>query len=421
MKKLTCLPAGKILPIILIISFLFFLPQKTYSQVGPECMKIFDKEMKDCTTDFNTCSDVCQEETKKPDGTAYFNSGEIYPKCMKANQCHEKSEACKEQALTNYRACGKSDKSTEAKQENPKQDGVPVFIGEWFSRFSQAIDGLTALTGAFTDVVYEDKFYLAGDFPKLSEMNLENFYQGNWYPNDDTLDRSPDITDKDEQKAWDFDRLDTPPTEKVNITLLQGEAQIKSPESPQFIPIDPKGGDTQQVTFLDSTVRSTTNSVQLRHTWSPDSGAVINMSKWSEIKFREPVEVEGVTSHTVELGQGEIEAKVRNSKPAENQFGIDAGWLGVTVSRTHFWVSQSQDKKLAVVGVYEGEVEVKTKDGKTIKVKPDSNKPGIVVVTQKLSPLKLALAGLVLMVTVGSIILIIRKKFTSTGLNKKKK
>ncbi|MBI2597028.1 FecR domain-containing protein, partial [Candidatus Daviesbacteria bacterium] len=174
------------------------------------------------------------------------------------------------------------------------------------------------------------------------------------------------------------------------------------------------------VTFFDSTVKSTSDAVQLRYAWSPDSGAVINVPNWSEIKFREPVEVGGFTSRRVELGQGEIEVKIRNNKPAENQFGIDAGWLGVTASRTHFWVSQSEDKKVAVIGVYEGEVEVKTKDGRTVKVKTDTDKPGVAVVSQKLSPVKLAIAGLVLVLIIGGTVLILKRKFASIVTGKKR-
>lgn len=409
MKKL-------ILPILLILTIELFLPSKADAQTKQECNKTRARASYDCLTGWTKCYYPCTDRTK--DVSACYKS------------CKQSEDACNKQVDADYKACLAAKQKTpepkasvvseaekqppsleKEKQEDPKQDGVPVFISEWFSRFSQAIGGLIALPGAFTDVVYEDKFYLDGDFPNLSEMSLENFYQGNWYPNDDTPDRSPNITVEDEQKAWDFDPLDTSLTEKVNITLLQGEAQIKNPDSPQFIPIGPKGGDTQQVTFFDSTVKPTSDSVQLRHTWSSDSGAVINAPKWSEIKFREPVEVGGVTSHTVELGQGEVEVKVRNNKPAENQFGVDAGWLGVTVSRTHFWVSQSQDKKLAVVGVYEGEVEVKTKDGQTIKVKPNGDKAGVVVVSKKLSPFKLGIFGLVIAGVIGGVIWVVKRKF----------
>lgn len=260
--------------------------------------------MKKCTKNFNACISLCGEETKKPDGTAYFNSGEIYSRCTEREQCQEKSSACGDKALENFWTCRKSDKKPkEAKKETPN----PVFIGEWFSRFSEAIDGLIALPGAF-EAVLDNKFYIAPDIPDITELTLEEMFQGHWYPDKDEEDsyRPPTLTTEEEQRAWSFLPNYIPGEE--NVTVIKGQSEIKMPTSSDFIPIPPKGGNTLKVTYIDSTVRS--------------------------------------TSDIVELGQGEMEVRVRNNKPAENQFGVDAGWLGVTVSRTHFWVSQSQDKKL---------------------------------------------------------------------------
>ena len=156
-----------------------------------------------------------------------------------------------------------------------------------------------------------------------------------------------------------------------------------------------------------------------RYSWDENSGVVVKSNDWEKIKFREPVEVEGVTSHVLEMGAGELEVKVRNSNLSKNKFGVDAGWLGVTVSRTHFRVFKDPDKDVAVVGVYEGEVEVKVRDGSTIKVKPDGDKPGVVVVSRKLSPLKLGILGLVVAGIVGGIIWFIKRKSSRKLLKKK--
>lgn len=80
------------------------------------------------------------------------------------------------------------------------------------------------------------------------------------------------------------------------------------------------------------------------------------------------------------------------------------------VRRTHFWVSYDKNKNLSTVGVYEGKVEVKTKDGKISTVIPNGDKPGVVVVAQKLSITKLALAGVVLVALAIGLVLIIRRK-----------
>lgn len=284
----------------------------------------------------------------------------------------------------------------------------PVFIGEWFSRFSQVVDGLIALPGAFADVVYEDKFHLVRDFPKLSKMGLEDFYQGNWYPNDGAPGRLPAITIGDEQKAWDL-RLDTPLTER--ITVIEGLGQLKTPSSDQFITISNTADQPVFVTFLDSNVEPTSDKVRLRYSWGDDSGAVINVPKWTEIKFLKPVQDKKTQElkRMLKLNKGEVEIKVKNAN-AKNKFGVQGDFFDLFVIQTHFWVSQSTDKKLAVVGVYEGEVEVKTKDGKTIRVKPEGDRPGILVVSKELSIVRLAVVGVILAAIAGGIVWLVRKK-----------
>lgn len=74
---------------------------------------------------------------------------------------------------------------------------------------------------------------------------------------------------------------------------------------------------------------------------------------------------------------------------------------------------------MAVIGVYEGEVEVKTKDGQAIKVKPSGDKPGVVVVSRQLSVFKLTIVGVILAVIVSGIVWLIKKK-TSVKVFKKR-
>src|SRR3990167_729530 len=326
-----------ILPVLLILTTVLFLSPKAKAQTGADCSyKNYEWESYRCFEVFNSCQKACSDKAKG----SYLD--EVSPA---------------------YKYAGKNEEKTPSE----KSSGLPVFIGEWFARFSKAIDGLIVFPEVF-EAVLDNKFYIAPDIPDITELTLEEMFQGHWYPDKDEEDsyRPPTLTTEEEQRAWSFLPNYIPGEE--NVTLIKGQSEIKMPTSSDFIPITSKGGDTLQVTYLDSTVRSNSDMVQLGYAWSADSGSVMNVPKWSEVKFQEPVEVKGLTSHTVKLEQGEIEVKVKNNKPAENQFGVDAGWLGVTVSRTHFWVSQSQNKKLAVIGVYEGEVEVKTRDGKTIKV-----------------------------------------------------
>ena len=130
-----------ILPIILLLATVFFLSPKVDAQTNPECRKIYDKEDYKCFGVFNECSDSCVKEAEKPDGTLYFNSGELYPKCIKANRCHEKSDECHTQAQENYYAClggiskdkEATDKKTGAPEANrPFLENIVLTVREWF-------------------------------------------------------------------------------------------------------------------------------------------------------------------------------------------------------------------------------------------------------------------------------------------------
>lgn len=120
----------------------------------------------------------------------------------------------------------------------------------------------------------------------------------------------------------------------------------------------------------------------------------------------------------IELDYGEIEVKIDDTEP-DRKLVFWTDFLNASAKFTHFWVSHDTNKKQSVVGVYEGEVEVTTKDGKTITVKPDGDKPGVVVVTRKLSPVKLILAGVVLAVAASGIIWFLKKK-TAVKSSKKR-
>lgn len=108
--------------------------------------------------------------------------------------------------------------------------------------------------------------------------------------------------------------------------------------------------------------------------------------------------------------QGDMEVKVINANPTVNKVSVDVDdFFDIFVIQTHFRVAYDPDKKLGVVNVYEGEVEVRTKDGKTVKVRPAGEKPGVVVITKKFSVPKLALAGLALGGILGGVFLIVKR------------
>lgn len=233
----------------------------------------------------------------------------------------------------------------------------------------------------------------------------------------------PSISTDNEGKLWNFLPGYIPP-EEGKIDIISGQGQIKPPGSSQFISVINTGSsDMITYTFFDSTFKNSGNDIaQFRYVWDTNSGTVINVFPQAEVKFVKPVSGDAAkeSKRMIILNKGEIEIRVKNTNP-ENKFEVQTEILDLIVIGTHFWVSHDPGKKHTVVGVYEGKVEVKTKDGKKTTITPDGDKPGVVVVSQKLSVWKLVFAGLVLIVVTAAAIFFFKRKFAAKGFNKKKK
>lgn len=110
----------------------------------------------------------------------------------------------------------------------------------------------------------------------------------------------------------------------------------------------------------------------------------------------------------LELKSGAIDVIVEPK--TEEQFQIQTPNAEIVVIGTKFSVLYDPKENQTIVEVYKGKVEVKTKDGKTASVSPNEDKPGAVVVSQKLSPIRLAIAGLVLILIVGGTLFLLKRK-----------
>jgi len=232
------------------------------------------------------------------------------------------------------------------------------------------------------------------------------------------LNRKPAISATDEDNAWTGE-YKSPGQD--DIIVIKGQGQLTSSKSSQAINV---GGNDQLpfVTYVDSIFTgATSDMVQLKYAWLVDSGAVVNVAPKTEIKFVKPAPSEAVKEarRMIMLDKGEIEVKVKNDNP-ENKFGVKTEILDLIVVGTHFWVSHDPDKKQTMVAVYEGKVEVKTKDGKTTIVSPNGDKPGVVVASQKLSVAKLAIGGLVSSIVFGGVIYLLKRKTIRALISKKK-
>ena len=87
-----------------------------------------------------------------------------------------------------------------------------------------------------------------------------------------------------------------------------------------------------------------------------------------------------------------------------------ADFLDAVTIETHFLVSYNPDERQSTVIVYEGKVEVKTNDGKTYVVSPVGDKPGVLIVTQKISLVKLTIVTTIVLAIVAAVMLIMKKR-----------
>lgn len=144
------------------------------------------------------------------------------------------------------------------------------------------------------------------------------------------------------------------------------------------------------------------------------SGVIIASDSWKNIYLQELADQ--ITKNMI-INQGEMEIKVINENPTEHKVSVEVGdFFDIFVIQTHFRVKYDPDKKLGVINVYEGEVELRTKDGKVAKIRPNGDTPGVIVVTQKLSVTKLIVASLALVgILVGAILIVKRRHRLSTS------
>lgn len=316
--------------------FLLFLSLVTAARAEMDCRKIFDQEMYRCLTDANACRENCQEQTKKPDGSLYFNSGEIYSQCIKTSDCDGKSTACNEQALTNFRACGQPVK--EVKEEKEEKKSLAKTIDDWIME---------------NDLVFDPDNEL---YRKQAELKEEMFAKA--------------------QETW-----------KAEMVKLQAEFLIE----PKFDFLWEGEWPNVKTTVFDA-----------------QSGAVIKSDSWQNIYLQ--YLADEVTKKVI-LEQGEMEIKVINANPEANKVTVAGGdFFDLFVIQTHFWVKYDPDKKLAAINVYEGEVEVRTKDGKSVKITPNGEDPGILLISRRPSMTKLALIGFILTAIFGGAIFLRKRK-----------
>lgn len=272
-----------------------------------------------------------------------------------------------------------SDQST--KERKPSQDANPVQpINDWIKDTFSDLD---------FDAIEAERLY--GRTPEMTEEIIQQ-YQA-------------------EQKALYEGPIESP----YRLDIQNGDIAIKLPGQTEWSTL--KQGDRIPSGSTIFTGMDSTTVLSIR-----DKG-IIQVQSFTEItvteKGLEEAAKTGQTYTDIELRTGEVELNVPG--------GVFTGSLQVHtpnsttgVRGTHFWVSYDKDKKLSTTGVYKGEVEVTAKGSdQFVLVSPNGDKPGVVVVAQKLSPIKLAIAGVVLVAVIGGVVFLKKRGLKLSSPKKK--
>lgn len=222
----------------------------------------------------------------------------------------------------------------------------------------------------------------------FGEIDLEHIETG------PELDRLPSF-DKQPEVAVEKPTPGSPYSAGILKQEGNNRALIQYPGSKEFTEMKP--GKIP----LGSTIRSGNDKIYL---YIEVIGTII-LEPGSEFDIPEFAPPTG----SWDLNKGTAELKKERPSEPSPQPGGSTEFVDIYVIGTHYWITHEPGKQ-TTVGVYEGQVEVKTRDGKTIMVSPNGDKPGVVVVSQKLSPVKLALGGLVLAGVLSGIFILFKKK-----------
>lgn len=423
MKKL-------LLPILLLVFILFsgfLLASNTLAQSSADCLKQYHNSQAKCSDAARACIDGCP-------GAQGVDLGPL-GECIRA--CFKQEESCNAVAEAAYKICieavGQGQQTPaptpapQTPEETPEEEETEQFgllnifgvnpYQAWLNMKAWAETLAFFKSGEAVRFTESTILHAFGTEPtwereereiKAQEALYEQWWGKDWrkivYP-------EPVLTTRDEQDAWGFLPPYIPGQE--NIAVVKGQAELETPDSKQFVTVTntSAANTTVQYTFYNYDLKnSAKDSAQVRYSWDFDSGAVINLPQGTEIKFLEPVQDKQTQElkRMVKLNKGELEIKVKNA--AKEKFGVQTDFLDLIVIGTHFWVRNDLDHKLTLVGVYAGKVEIKTKDGKIIRVSPKNGEPGVVAITQKLSPVKLAVLGLVLVAVTGGVVWVFKKR-----------
>jgi len=461
-----------ILPILIFSISLTVFGSHANAQTKSDCFDTRSDESYQCLLKYNACLDECIDKSRNSEGHLYVGSNKISQECSRS-VCDPANKACNDETEVNYRSCreaiseGKEEEAsvlTDKKDESPliKFFGVNPFetwlrIKSWGQVGEGALRTMDGLFNASSsiDIEYEDG---------ITRISVDD---ASWFGTDLTIKAGPQIEGAQIKLPGQFEyqslqpnqnipndayiRINTPSSfvvggEDIEVGPVNEGGQVeflvkKSKENENVDLIESQRDELDKMTvrfdkivghlskpaispeiekkaWMEPTSKGEnvidlpgTNDTK-RYSWDTNSGVVIKSSDWKQTEIGSPVVNSGdFITRNVKFKQGEVEVKVKNENPEKGRFSVQSpDFLEAITSRTHYIVSYNSSAKQNTVVVYEGKVEVKTTDGKIIMVAEKDGRPGMVVVTKKLSVIKLVVVGMVLAVVIAGAILVIRKR-----------
>lgn len=303
--------------------------------------------------------------------------------------------------------------------------GFPVLIGEWFNAVSTGwgLKEFFYQNELFADEVLfgRDRREIAGEKEAAQKKDNLQFQQSRkeildkqgLADLDEVFNRIPVIKDEPppDYKTGEWQQ-DSP----FRLDILNGQVQIKLPGQNQWS--DLKQGDRIPSGSTIFTGMDSTTVLSIR------GKGVVQVESFTEITINEKGLEEaaeaGQTFTDIDLKTGEIEVNIESGVFTAPILQVNTPSVVAGVRGTHFWVNYNKDKRISTVGVYEGEVEVTAKGSdQTTLVSPNGDKPGVVVVSQKLSTVKLLIAGAVAVIIIGGIVFFLKKRGKSRSRGKR--
>lgn len=294
--------------------------------------------------------------------------------------------------------------------------GFPVLTGEWFKAVST---GLGMGEFFYESKTLSDEVLRSKERREVSEeeaavqekmkieaqQKLEDLFDKQGLAElDQVLNRTPVIKDTPDSKGGLLQQASP-----FMLDILNGQAQIKYPGENEWKDI--KAGDKIPPGSTIFTGMDTTALLSIQNK------GVVQVLPFTEVTITEEDLVDPTKTTTdINLRTGEVELNVEGGLYSPS-FQVFTTNVVAGVKGTHFWVSHNKKNKLSTVGVYKGEVEVKTSGSdKSNLVSPNGNKPGIIVVTQKLSMNKIVASLIVVITAVVAIFWFLKKGKKSTNL-----